>query len=155
MARPPRPDLRVAAVIVAVEVDLEDALAAQQQIIDRLEQPTEMLHILGGFLEQYEHEMFRSGGAGQWAQDDLVTAELKGSNMVLVDSGFLADQLTHAKLDGTDAVHVTQGEAFYGRFLRDGDRGMPKRDPAPAPGRGDIERWADSLALYIATGQQS
>ncbi|XBB66862.1 hypothetical protein ABFU82_22560 [Nocardioides sp. WV_118_6] len=122
------------------------------EVIARLEQPREMLQLLGGMLEQYESDIFNTGGRGTWAENDAVTAEAKNSGRVLVDTGNLLRELTHSRVDGDDAVVVDQGDAYYGIFHQQGDRGMPTRDPAPEPHESDVDQWVERLVTFILDG---
>lgn len=140
------------AVKLVVEVDIEAAADAQQAIIDRLDDSSGALRVIGRVLEDYEHDLFATAGRGAWQADDPVTARLKGSSRVLVDSGRLMRNLTTAKRVGSDAVHVGAGDAFYARFLRDGNRGIPKRNPAPAPDQSTVGDWARKLVQYLVDG---
>lgn len=110
------------------------------------------MSLLARDLEDYEAEVFATRGFGAWARDDTDTVEQKGSSRVLVDTGGLLRQLTSARVYG-DTVVVDQGTQFQARFLRDGDRGMPRRDPAPKPTRRHVQRWADHVLGYIVTGR--
>jgi hypothetical protein len=136
-----------------VDVELKAPRRTLDDIIGRLEEPRPMLTMLGDVLVDYERDLFSSAGHGRWASDDPATAALKNSGRVLVDTGGLLDQLTDAHL-GDEYVEVNQGVAFYGRFLRDGDRGMPRRDPAPLPTASEVQDWADRLATFILEGRR-
>jgi len=114
-----------------------------------------LMTILARGLEEYERTMFATAGEGKWAPDDEETLAQKGGGRVLVDQGRLMRQLTHARILSNDVAEVSRGTAFYGDFLRDGERGMPKRDPAPMPDQRRLERWAEAVALYITTGETS
>lgn len=122
-------------------------------IADRVNDRAGVMSVLGGLLEDYEKNVFATSGLGRWAGDDPVTAQLKGSSRVLVDSGLLQRELTKARIEG-DTVEVATRDAFYGRFLRDGDRGMPKRDPAPKPDSATVAGWADELVGFLITGEK-
>lgn len=138
--------------MLIVDVDVSAPAALLDGMIGRLENQRTLMGVLAHGLEEYEEDVFASRGRGQWAPDDPDTIEAKGSGRVLVDSGDLLRNLTTARIQG-DTVSVVQGDAFYGSFLRDGDRGMPRRDPAPAPERRDVERWAEQLLGYIVDGR--
>jgi hypothetical protein len=71
----------------------------------------------------------------------------------LVDTGSLLKHLTTSKVEADSAV-VNQGDAFYGAFLRDGDRGMPRRDPAPVPDGSRVERWAEQVLGFLVEGRR-
>jgi hypothetical protein len=137
---------------LVIDADVAAGRDELQAIADRLEDPRTILALLGSLLTEYEVGVFATQGRGRWAMDDPATVALKHSGRVLVDTGHLLNQLTNVKYDGDDTVKVNQGDAFYGRFLRDGDRGMPKRDPAPMPQDSDVERWAQKLLDYLVSG---
>lgn len=139
---------------LVVDADLDAPLELFGGMRDRANDPRALLQILGHELEDYERRMFATSGAGSWAPDDSDTlAQKGGSGRVLVDEGNLLRQLTDARVEGESAV-VDQGSAFYGAMLRDGDRGMPRRNPAPMPSRRDLETWADQVLGYIRTGRR-
>jgi len=134
-----------------IDTDVTAAREHLQGIRDRLEDPRALLTQAGLLLEEYETEVFRTRGRGQWESLDPATVELKGSGRLLVDTGNLFDFLTTARIEGESAV-VNQGAAHYGRFLRDGDRGMPRRDPAPEPPDSTQQAWADQLLGFVVDG---
>lgn len=116
----------------------------------RLESPA-LLSQLGGLMADYQAEVFHTRNRGKWAPDDPVTVSLKGSSRVLVDSGELFDSLTTARIEG-ETVTLHEGDAFYARFHRAGERGMPRRDPAPEPSASQQTDWVDSLLTYVVEG---
>lgn len=118
----------------------------------RLDDGRGLLQQCGLLLEEYERDVFATRGRGQWASLDSDTVELKGSTRVLVDTGNLLKNLTSAKVEG-ESVVVNQGDAYYGRFLRDGERGMPRRDPAPEPSGSVRETWSEQLLGYLVDGR--
>lgn len=135
-----------------IDTDVTAPREQLQKIRDRLEDPRALLAQAGLLLEEYETEVFRTRGHGQWESLDPATVDLKGSGRVLVDTGNLFDFLTNARIEGESAV-VNQGAAHYGRFLRDGDRGMPRRDPAPEPPHATQQAWAEHLLGFIVDGR--
>lgn len=135
-----------------IDTDVTAPREQLQKIRDRLEDPSALLTQAGLLLEEYETEVFRTRGHGQWESLDPATVDLKGSGRVLVDTGNLFDFLTNARIEGESAV-VNQGAAHYGRFLRDGDRGMPRRDPAPEPPHATQQAWAEQLLGFIVDGR--
>lgn len=137
---------------LVIDVDATTPRQKVQEIRERVESPRALLAQMGLLLEEYETDVFRSRGRGQWAPDDPATVQLKGSGRVLVDTGALLDYLTNARIEG-ESVFVNQGNAHYGAFLRDGDRGMPKRDPAPEPPHGVQQDWADKLLGLVVDGR--
>lgn len=141
--------------ILDVQVDTAAAGRLLGDMVGRLDNPRPGLIMLGRELEHYEREVFATRGHGSWAPLDADTLEQKGGGRMLVETGLLFRELTHAKLVGTDAVEVTQGAAFYARFQRDGDRGMPRRNPAPKPDRRHVQQWADAFVGWLVTGRSS
>lgn len=135
-----------------VDVDVSGPTHQLRQMTERVRSST-MMRILADDLEDYEVRMFRTAGEGSWPRDDADTLEQKGGGRTLVDEGKLMRELTRARIAG-DTVVVDQGSAFYARFLRDGDRGMPRRNPAPKPDRSDVEEWGSHLLRFITTGQR-
>lgn len=136
---------------LVIDVDVEAPRAALQQIHDRLDRPDALLRRMGLLLEDYEREVFATRAHGQWQTLDPATVDQKSSSRVLVATGALFDELTSAEVEG-DAVVVNQGDAYYGRFLRDGERGMPRRDPAPEPPHDTQEQWADDILAFLTEG---
>lgn len=128
------------------------------EVLDQFDQMTARtegraaLSLLGELLEDYEREVFATRGFGKWESLDPDTIAQKGSRRAMVDTGNLLDELTAAKIRG-DAVEVTAGDAKYATYLRDGSRGMPKRDPAPEPTSQRVQQWAEQLTHFIATGK--
>lgn len=112
----------------------------------------QLMTILARDLEDYERRMFATSGGGTWPPDDTDTLEQKAGGRTLVDEGRLLRQMTSARIYG-DSVQVDQGSLFYARFLRDGDRGMPRRNPAPRPSSKHAQEWANHVLGYIATGR--
>lgn len=138
--------------MLVVDVVLEGPTSRLQGMADRLTHTGPLMKMLAHGLEEYEREVFATSGRGTWAPDDPDTVELKGTGRTLVDSGNLLRELTSAKISG-DTVRVVNGDAFYARFLRDGDRGMPRRNPAPAPPRSTVSKWADQVLGYVIDGR--
>lgn len=135
-----------------------DARGTRDELADMAERvrSRSIMGVLARGLEEYEREVFATRGFGAWAADDEDTLERKSGSRVLVDTGGLLRQLTHADVAfGGDSVQVDQGTAFHARFLRDGDRGMPRRDPAPRPTSRHVRSWADQVIGYIVTGKAS
>lgn len=135
-----------------LEVDSTATRDHLAQMRGRLENGRSLMGRCGLLLEDYEREVFATRGRGRWAPDDPLTIERKAGGRVLVDTGGLLDELTTAHVDSDDSVVVNQGDAYYARFLRDGDRGMPRRDPAPEPPASTRREWADRLLGYIVDG---
>lgn len=136
-----------------VEIDATGPRRLLDDMIGRLDNPRPALVMLGRSLEEYERDVFGSAGRGTWQPLDADTLEQKAGGSILQDTGLLFRELTSARIVGSDAVQVDAGRAFYGRFLRDGDRGMPRRNPAPKPTTAHVERWADQLVGWIVTGR--
>lgn len=140
--------------MLSIDVDIDGPVELLDAMVGRLDNSRGLMTLLAHELEDYEKDVFRTRAGGRWAADDPDTVDLKGSGQVLVDSGALLRQLTSATISG-DSVVVDQGSVFYARFLRDGNRGMPKRDPAPAPTDAHVRRWAEQLVGYVVTGRRS
>lgn len=137
--------------MLIIEADVSATTNLLDDMVQRLENPRGILTVLGRELEEYERELFATNGRGQWAPDDPDTVEQKGSARVLVDTGGLLDQMTNAHIDG-ESVYVNAGSAYYARFLKDGDRGMPVRDAALLPPSSTIEHWGEQLLDYLVGG---
>jgi hypothetical protein len=135
-----------------VEVDASVPRDHLRQMSQRAGDARPLMTLLARDLEDYERDVFTTRGFGAWPADDSDTVEQKGSTRVLVDTGGLLRQLTSARIMG-ETVIVDQGSHFYARFLRDGDRGMPRRNPAPRPERRHVQKWADNLVHFIITGR--
>lgn len=135
-----------------VDVDVSGPVDQLHQMTERT-RSSQLMRILADDLEEYETRMFRTRGDGEWARNDADTVEQKGGGPVLVDQGKLMRNLTRARIEGDSAI-VSQGTAFYGSFLRDGDRGMPRRNPAPKPERSDLETMGSHLVRFILTGRR-
>lgn len=123
-----------------------------RQMSTRASSTRPLMTLLARDLEDYERDVFATRGFGAWPADDSDTVEQKGGTRVLIDTGGLLRQLTSARIMG-ETVIVDEGSKFYARFLRDGDRGMPRRDPAPRPERRHVQKWADRLLRFIVTGR--
>lgn len=133
-----------------------DATGTRDELASMAErvQSRSIMSVLGRGLEEYEAEVFASRGFGAWPRNDEDTLDQKSGSRVLVDTGGLLRQLTRAKVAfAGDSVQVDAGDAFYARFLRDGDGAMPKRNPAPRPTSRHVRRWADQVIDYIVTGK--
>lgn len=140
--------------MLTVEIEAPGARQLLQDMQERLNNPTGLRRIMGDLLVDYEREVFATRGFGRWAADDPVTARLKGNGRVLVDTGALFDNLTTVNDVDEDTVSVNQGDAFWGRFLRDGDRGMPRRDPAPKPSEATVSGWGQRILDYLIEGRR-
>jgi hypothetical protein len=136
-----------------VAVDASAPRGHLEQMLRRTNDQRGLMGILARDLEDYERDVFATRGFGAWDGLDADTVEQKGSSRVLVDTGGLLRQLTSARIMG-ETVIVDQGTHFHARFLREGDRGMPRRDPAPRPTRRHVERWADHVLGYIVRGRR-
>lgn len=138
--------------MLTFDVDVTGPVELLDAMVGRLDNIRGLMTLLAHELEDYEKDVFNTRGFGTWDANDPDTVDLKGGGQVLVDDGNLLRNLTAATISG-DSVTVDQGDAFYGRFLRDGDRGMPKRDPAPRPTDAHLQKWAEQLLGYIVTGR--
>ena len=136
---------------LVIDVDVTAPRDVLREIHDRLDRPDALLRHMGLMLEDYEREVFATRDHGGWQTLDPATVDLKGTSRVLVDSGALLAELTSATIEG-ETVVVNQGDAFYGRFLRDGERGMPRRDPAPEPHPSTQEEWAEDILAFLTAG---
>lgn len=132
---------------LVVDADIARPATHLEEIIGRLSNPRPMLEMLGKDLEGYEADLFATAGHGEWAPDEPVTLALKHSSRTLVDTGKLRTQLTTSRIDGTDTVAVSSGDATYARFLR------RRRNPAPMPDAPTSIRWAQKLLTYVVDGR--
>lgn len=137
---------------VGIAVDASGPRDHLRQMSARAASPRPLMTLLARDLEDYEKEAFSTRGFGTWPADDSDTVDQKGSSRVLVDTGGLLRQLTSARIMG-ETVIVDEGSHFEARFLRDGDRGMPRRNPAPKPTSSHVQKWADRLLRFIVTGR--
>lgn len=135
------------------EVDATGARTELAGMAERV-QSRSLMTVLARGLEDYQREVFATRGFGAWPRNDEDTLEQKSGSRVLVDTGGLLRQLTHADVAfAGDSVQVDAGTLFHARFLKDGAGAMPRRDPAPRPTPRHVQRWADQLVGYIVTGK--
>ena len=127
---------------LTVELDTGAASRLLADIGDPLERSYGLMSVLADSLADYEREVFATRGHGQWAPLHPVTIAQKGSNRPLVNTGSLLANLTDVDVVG-DSVKVDGGPVAG--YMRRGARGIPKRDPAPAPDRGDVDTFATTL----------
>lgn len=136
-----------------MRLSIEADVTAADQMLDQIAGRVEgrgVIELLGHQVTTYESELFATSGNGQWAPDQPISIELKGSGRTLVDTGELLSQLTgHATVEG-DSVRVTG--TSYARYLKYGARGAPPRDPAPEPPGHTVEEWAAQVLEYVVHG---
>lgn len=139
--------------LLEVDVDQEAAVRWLHEIGDRLESPA-ALEIVSDEMSDYMAEVFATANFGTWAPLSPSTLATKGNSQILVDTGGLLDSLTGAgrgRREG-DSVTITTDERSAG-YLKRGARGMPQRDPAPAPRAGEIHEWAEQLLGFLVHGR--
>lgn len=138
---------------LVIEADVAPAVRMVDDIADRVDQEHTLLQILGDELTEYEAEVFATSGHGAWAPLDPATIAYKGSGQVLVDTGSLLEQLTSSSSVRVDGESVSVQGTDYAGYLKRGARGMPQRDPAPAPRGGEPDRWAHQLLDFVVHGR--
>lgn len=134
-----------------VEWQAGPAVRRLARIGDRLDDPRGLLQHLVPELHDYEREVFATGGHGEWAPNAPGTVEDKGSSRILVNSGLLLDELTGNSDVMGETLSVGSTRPYAG-YLRSGARGMPKRDPAPAPDGATVRSWGSELLTYVVDG---
>ncbi len=138
-----------------VHVDSAAAELMLTDLIDRVDAPDVLLRFLGEEIADYEAEVFATQGHGSWAALDPDTVKSKGSGRVLVDTGDLLDSLTRPGASGTriagDSVTISTSEVS-GLFAQRGARGMPQRNPAPAPPPRVVQQWGEHLLQALVDG---
>jgi len=102
-------------------------------------------------LVEYQEEVFATGGFGAWAPLDPKTVALKGSSRILVDTGGLLRDLTARPKVRGDSAEVSTDHAGA-PHLKAGARGMPKRDPSPAPHPRVLHEWSQGLLDTLVQG---
>lgn len=123
------------------------------RIEERLDDPQGMLRHLLPELHDYEAEVFATEGHGEWAPNAAGTLETKGSGRVLVNTGALMADLTGGRGDVSgETLSVGTSKAYAG-YLRDGARGMPRRNPTPTPDNGTVREWGTHLLTYVVDGR--
>lgn len=135
---------------------------ASESVLDRLarqlDNPRPLLAVLAEEIRDYEAKVFASRGFGRWPSLDPETARRKRGGRVLVDSGDMLRSLTH--YPAKDAVQdfasdsVTVGTRHVAAIMhKRGARGMPKRNPAPAPSSAQVRGWADAMLAALLDGR--
>lgn len=137
--------------LLEFQADTDAAARRLEQMADRVEDSA-LMDILSDELVQYETDVFATSGHGQWAPLDPTTIAGKGSSRVLVHTGALLEQLTSSSSARVSGDSVVLEGTEYSGYLKAGARGMPKRDPAPAPRGGEPEQWAHQLLNFIVGG---
>lgn len=137
---------------LVVEPDVEAAHQLLDGVADRLENPREILQILGDAIVEYEEDVFATRGHGAWAPLSPATIAEKGGNRILVDTGGLLDALTSTPAVQGESVGVSAPD--YAGYLKGGARGMPRRDPAPEPDGAQAEDWAREVLGYLVHGRR-
>lgn len=140
--------------LVEVLIDGEDAEKLLAEVRDRLDMRSGVGQVMRDALIDHIEETYETGNRGEWASLDPATTKAKGSRRILIDTGNLLKNLRDPKVSGT-AVVASSGSAFYAKFLKEGARGMPKRDPAPEPDHGFVADLTEALTAYLAEGRRS
>lgn len=139
--------------LLVVEADVTAAQDWVREIGDRLES-SHSLEIVSDEMADYMAEVFATANFGTWAPLSPETVAIKGNARILVDTGGLLDSLTghgRAHIEG-DSVNLTTDERSA-PYLKSGARGMPTRDPAPAPPGYKLAEWAEHLLGFLVHGQ--
>lgn len=122
-------------------------------IADRVEDDS-VLHMLGQHLVEHEQKAFATEGFGQWAPLSPATLKAKNGGRILVDTGRLEQVLTSRASIRVEGDEVSLDEDPVARFLRTGARGMPERNPTPAPDQFDVRDWAQDALRYMTEGRR-
>lgn len=138
--------------MISLDVDVDEAVDTLNAMANRVEGRASMT-LLADLVEEEQASLFASSGRGQWAANDPATVLQKGGSRVLVDSGLLLRELTAVRVAGDDVVVDAGAASEYARHLRNGARGMPKRDPSPDPSPATVTKWADALLGHIVEGR--
>ncbi|SDC46103.1 hypothetical protein [Nocardioides lianchengensis] len=138
--------------MLAIDVDVSAGTELLQQIIDRLDNPRDALTVLGDLLGDYEREVFATDGFGTWATLDPATVRAKDCNRILVDTGEALRHLTGSP--DISGESVTASGPSYLDYLRQGARGMPKRDATPTPTPAHLDDWAEGLLGSLVHGRR-
>jgi hypothetical protein len=120
-------------------------------IVSRVEDDA-ALDMLGQHLVDHEERAFATEGFGQWAPLSPATLKAKNSGRILVDTGRLEQVLTSRASIRVEGDDVSLDEDPVARFLRTGARGMPRRNPTPAPDQSDVRDWAQDALRYMTEG---
>lgn len=139
--------------LLDVDADQEAAARWLHEIGDRLESPA-ALEIVSDDMSDWMAEVFATANFGTWAPLSPSTIASKGTTRILVDTGGLLDDLAghgRGRREG-DSVIIATDERSAG-YLKRGARGMPVRDPAPAPRPGELHEWAEHLLGFLVHGR--
>jgi hypothetical protein len=144
---------------LTVDVTTELAVDLFDRVSTALENPRQALEAVADDIRDYEAEVFRTGGLGDWPSVEADWAQRKRGNRTLVDTGELLKSLTRYPATGavqkiTDDSVTVATTLVAGIMAQRGDGG-PERNPAPAPSRRHVERWAQTLlqGLIDQTGR--
>ncbi|MCB9377091.1 MAG: hypothetical protein H6515_14645 [Microthrixaceae bacterium] len=136
--------------VIGVVADTRAAEQMLTNLIDRVDNPRQILGLLGDELQAHQEEAFASRGHGSWAANNPATMRAKGHGRVLVDTGALMADLTRPRIDG-EKVGV-DSDSIGGRMAARGARGAPRRDPTPTPTPADVRGWAERVLQHITRG---
>jgi phage gpG-like protein len=140
-----------------VDVDVSAAAGMLDALEEKLNNPRPLLAVLADEIRDYEGRVFATRGFGRWQRLDPETARRKRAGRVLVDTGDMLRSLT--RYPAKDAVQdfgadsVTVATTDVAAIMHQHGRHVPKRDPAPAPSRGEVEKWADAMLSALFDGR--
>lgn len=140
-----------------VDVDVDPAVGMLEVLERKLANPRPLLEVLAEQIRDYEGQVFATRGFGRWPALDAETARRKRGGRVLVDTGDMLASLTrypaaNAVQDlGTDTVTVASTDVAA--IMHQHGRHVPKRNPAPAPSRNQVRKWADQMLSVLLDGR--
>lgn len=143
---------------LVVDVDVDPAAGLLDGVRERLENPRPLLELMAEEIRDYERDVFATRGFGRWPALDPDYAKRKGGGRMLVDTGGLLDSLTRHPARGAvqriSGDSVTVASTDVAAIMHKHGRHVPRRDPAPAPPRRYVAKWAQTLLRAVVDGER-
>jgi phage gpG-like protein len=143
---------------VRVDVEIDAAAGMLDGIRQRLDDPRPLLDLMADEIREYEADVFATRGFGRWEALDPEYAKRKGAGRMLVDDGGLLRSLTrHPAPDAVERISgdsVTVASTDVAAIMHKHGRHVPRRDPAPAPPRRYVDKWAQTLLRALVDGER-